>query len=478
CDAKKKLPEEIYGIWEGVKMIREELFGDHMITSCSKLRESYRSFFDIDPFDINTYSKSRLKSHVQPVISVLKSLESNLDKILEAIDTKKILLESEFGGVVSCSSLTGADFGEVYRKFMLFPFRVKVDTPKLVGDISLLKSMLQFPEDLAMKRKRDVDEFRKLVSRIIRGCSNVNNSRENYWCVEMKPTDTDKNGLERRLVLLILLLALGYTDLVVHGSQRMLSLKVKEFPFKKEFRVIHAQARIRQVFEMRQELEKSLKQKPSDEEVVQARRKIIRDLVSLVEGWINEDTISEGEIDERLLHISAFAVGTLARHGWLSGDVGQAWVIERCKKVLRALDSRTNRDHVIMEDDMHLKGTVLANLAYYMSIECNDTNALSEAAALYESNINPLEEKQFTGMCMHNKGYVYYRRMLLSKDKAELDRFYSECTRCYIASTERYFRSVPEWSNINEDFETLKADYSRMVAKFRRQAELERRVDY
>lgn len=403
--------------------MREKLFDAHIIQSFKLFLEPYYDC-DIDLFVESTYLQTDLREHAPRIINALKTAneEDTRDKVYQMILRAMVLMGNEYLGWVGASGLQALSaesdtFKKLYMDFTLFPFRVRFNNNRLNESTRQLRRLFASPT--GNPDSKDIRLFYAILKEMVTNVSASTQTSKNWWGKRINPLDiSDIDSMERRLAVLVLLFALGYCRQVYRDALRILDLKSTHL--RDEFRIIHLQALIRERMKSTSNLEHRITQ--------------VIDIVDKCETWMKDD----GVLDPRLLHLSSFAVGTLARHGWLN-KYNRQWTIRRCddaiKLIQRMLKATTASGHE-RTDLEHLAGTVLANKAYYLSVDGNRDD-IAAAIAIYETH--PLPNTTFTGLCMHNMGYAYLRYMECAETVTELDDRYKKASDCFeIASRRGY----------------------------------------
>jgi len=456
---------------QSVQGLRETLQSLHMTQSSREFMDSYQ-MGNIDLLRKETYSgpqavaQGELSRYADLITSVLEAASDfRRPEIVEQIVRVKVLLTNEFlnwrnlsdvysrrsrleGGSRSDARIADRAFRKYFINFIMFPFRVHFQTPELANAVGALAEEV---EAILYDGRYDNVTARNFYSSLMNlasKCAIISGSKDNFWGKQLDVADTSDKGIERRLTMLVLLLALGNTKEVIDDSERLLG--IKDVPLALELRLIKVQAKLRVL--LRRESKKG------DETA-----EMVSDIVSsaLESFRMTEST------DPRFLYLAAFAVGTQAGSGWHS-DYSRSWVIGRCFEVLSLLgrpDSSNDSLDWFMSnlesDKRHLAESVLASLSYYLAVD-GDRSDVMEALRIHQHAF--LMKAKFTGLCLYDKAFVYRRLMEFAENESELDDYYAKCLHYYSLARERLFTgsSVQDAKKRTAEIKrTLLADLSR-----------------
>lgn len=408
---------------KNVAQLRNKLFDSHTTAACSSFMHSYE-MGNIHLLQPKTYADRNLGKYKELIKNILTAARDYQSEIYKFIVQWKIFFVNEFYGLVDVARLSAMRgdparyFKKDFANFVMFPFRVKFVTEELRNKIAdLCKIIEDYPlrQDKGDKYAR---EFYGVLSDLAQGCSLASTSENHFWKETISLTDRSEKGMERRLAWLVLLCALGYGKQVEGDAKRI--LEIADVPLKTEFRILHVQAGIRQLLRIQEK----------NEDIDSYALKVSH-IVDCCKHW------SELDRDPRFIHLAAFAAGTMARSGWLQ-KYDRNWVISRCREALNLIEEARSEkmDELERKQQMHLKQTVLANLSYYLAVDGDKTD-VEEALRIHE--VSDLKAAILTGLCMHNKGYIFFRRMELSETRDEIEENYDSAIECYKEAKKRLF---------------------------------------
>lgn len=418
CEGREQIDSNLRRMIQDIGKIRKQLFDTHVFRS-SDLFEEY---LDDTGQDVAPPGSGAAKSDYAQAISLLKEIrnvsQAHNRSLYNTVSLLKSLISAEFRLWVAVSKLrslgpTSDEVKVLFGNFTLFPFRIWFENSRLLDQISKLRDFMMKQENPPSEDR--LKEFYLTLGNLADGCSTSSDEQIRFWPNGNKLTTLDKDSLERRLAVAVLLFSLGLHQEAYNSAEQLLSLN-NVHHFQNELRIIAVQARLREYTETRY-----LLGSVADKEAA------VREIVELCEG-------AESKQDPRLLYLAGFAAGHHARRSPKMREIA----IRKCWDSRDAIDAMI--DDVSLPEWKQtelrlLKGTALISLSYYLAIEGVqklEPAYVKEAVGYFEADIPDLiKEDEFTAIRMHNRGFVYQAAAELAITKEEFEHYFNKAIESY-----------------------------------------------
>ncbi|MBU8934900.1 MAG: hypothetical protein KOO62_13015 [candidate division Zixibacteria bacterium] len=421
CEGSLNVTPEICQLVQNVNTIRKKLFDVHLMYSSHLfVRYFERGNLELPP---NGQHPSDDFDRAVALLQDLQNVSESHDSDITAHVLKlKTLMSAEFRLWVAMSRLksvgpTSDEIRMLFVHFTMFPYRVRFENEGLLEEVKQLRSLHYYPKQ--SPTDEELNDFYEILERIAAGSMAASDPAKSYWGQKLELTSLDKDSLERHLAVMVLLLSLGSFQGAYRSAEQLAEMDSVHH-FRGEFRIVAAQARLREYTENKAKFD-------TPAEKIEAIGRII--------GICQKLNSGEETVDYRAHYLAAYAAGQLAR----ANSKFRQMALDFCKK------ARDEVEKEPLEADwtdpgrsgglIHLKATIWTSLAYYRAIEAlerENTQLVLDAIRIHEEIVPGfMKEDRFTAICMHNKAFTYYVLAVLSDEPVARQNAAAEARRCY-----------------------------------------------